>query len=122
MVLITTMDMPETCGGCGLCGQGIQGGRLYPWYCHAQHKALSPAVEKKRDENCPLAPPGLIRDEDLLPEVGETVLVARTTGKTADLVIEQGVLTDKGTWKVKGSNVKKIIGWLPLPEDQKESD
>lgn len=120
MVLITTMDMPETCGGCGLCGQGVQGGRVYPWYCHAQHRALSPAVETKRDKGCPLAPPGLIRDEDLQPPEGETVLIARTSGKAADLRIEEGVMTAPGTYKVKGANVKKIIGWLPLPDTKKE--
>ena len=120
MTIITNMDLPATCSACPMCSNGLQGGRLYPYYCHLQRKALSPAVETKRDSGCTLMePPGFYRDEDLLPPVGETVWIARTTGKAGDLKVEQGELTEKGTFRVKGSNVKKIIGWLPLSATEK---
>lgn len=53
---------------------------------------------------------------DQLPKSGERVIVARLKEKGQPLLVEQGVLTVNGWWKVYGTNTKAVAYWMPMPE------
>lgn len=54
-----------------------------------------------------------------LPEVLRWVIVCREADAGVRKV-EQGMYTGNGWWKVYGTNVKRIICWMPMPEPPKE--
>ena len=62
------------------------------------------------------AKPGWISTKDRLPKPYQGVIVARVYEPGKPLRVEAGMLTDKGWWKVYGTNCKKVSYWMPLPE------
>lgn len=46
----------------------------------------------------------------------QPVLVSRVKDPEKPPIVEQGFLDLGGWWKVYGTRVKKIIGWMPMPE------
>lgn len=51
-----------------------------------------------------------------LPNMYIPVLVAREKVPGEPLKVEQGMLTPNGWWKVYGTNCKRIVAWMPMPE------
>lgn len=50
-----------------------------------------------------------------VPARFEPVLVCRIKDPQKPPIVEQGYLDLGGWWKVYGTRVKKIIGWMPMP-------
>ena len=63
-----------------------------------------------------------ISTKERLPEPYTPVIVARVYEKDKPLKIEQGMLTVNGWWKVYGTNVKRVLYWMPLPEPPEEGE
>lgn len=53
--------------------------------------------------------------EEALPEYSRQVLVCRIKDPNEPPIVEQGLLTLGGWWKVYGTNVRKILAWRPMP-------
>lgn len=59
--------------------------------------------------------PGWISPKDRMPEEFHPVIICREVDK-GEYKVEQGYFTGNGWWKVYGTNVKRIICWMPMPE------
>lgn len=53
------------------------------------------------------------------PETFRPVLICREK-EPGKLIVEQGYKDLGGWWKVYGTRIKKIIGWMPMPEPPKK--
>lgn len=60
-----------------------------------------------------------ISPEEKMPKVFQKVLICREK-EPGQLMVEQGFLDLGDWWKVYGTRVRKIHGWMPLPEPPKE--
>lgn len=60
-----------------------------------------------------------ISPAEKLPKIFERVLICREK-EPGQLLVEQGFLDLGDWWKVYGTRVKKIRGWMPLPEVPRE--
>lgn len=69
------------------------------------------------------AMPKWIRTEDRPPELLEPVLVCRPKrAKNDPLTVDMGYLRPDGTWRVHGTPLNRIRGWMPLPPDMDDDD
>lgn len=59
--------------------------------------------------------PSWISPKDRMPEKLQPVIICREVDK-GEYKVEQGHFTGNGWWKVYGTNVKRIICWMPMPE------
>ena len=57
-----------------------------------------------------------IDPETALPKFGERVLVARVKNPSEPPIVEQATRGLNGWWKVYGTNVKRILAWMKLPQ------
>lgn len=58
--------------------------------------------------------------KDRLPDIWNPVIVARHIKKGEPLKVEQGIYLVNGFWKVYGTQTKKVLYWMPLPEPPEE--
>ena len=57
-----------------------------------------------------------IRPEDKLPKPLESVLICRPKRARNDpLTVDMGYLRPDGTWRVRGTPLNRIRGWMPCP-------
>ena len=63
-----------------------------------------------------------INAEDLLPEPGETVLVALPWALSQKLHVETGAVREDGMWNVSGRNTRKVKYWMPMPAPPEEEN
>ncbi len=57
-----------------------------------------------------------------LPEIGKKVLIAREKDVGEPLIVEQAVLNPGNWWKIYGTNCKRIIAWMPMPDPPERGD
>lgn len=57
-----------------------------------------------------------IDPETALPNYGAPVLVARIKDPNLPPIVEQAMRCLNGWWKVYGTNCKRILAWMPMPQ------
>ncbi len=53
---------------------------------------------------------------DALPNYGVRVLIARVKDPNEPPIVEQATRGLNGWWRVYGTNVKRILAWMPMPK------
>ena len=77
-------------------------------------------LRKERDE---ARAPGWIRPEERLPEPLTSVIVCRPARAKGDpLTVDMGYLRPDGTWRVLGTPLNRIRGWMPAPAPMEEDE
>lgn len=61
-----------------------------------------------------------ISTKDRLPEDFVPVIVARHVKKGEPLKVEEGIYLVNNYWKVYGTQTKKVLYWMPMPEPPEE--
>lgn len=56
------------------------------------------------------------------PPLYKPVLVARVFEKGKPLKVEQGYAAPNGWWRAYGTNVRRVVAWMPLPEPPQEGE
>ena len=63
------------------------------------------------------------RPEDKLPKPLESVLICRPKRARNDpLTVDMGYLRPDGTWRVRGTPLNRIRGWMPCPVPMEDDD
>lgn len=77
-------------------------------------------LRKERDE-ARAKEPKWIRPEDDQPKPLESVLICRPKRARNDpLTVDIGYLRPDGTWRVHGTPLSRIRGWMPLPKPMED--
>lgn len=96
-------DGKHVCDACPYCGD-----------CNAGNELLADAAE--------LLAAFQWRDPLLdTPKTRVPVIVARSW-KEGNLKVEQGMYLGDGRWRVYGTNVKRVVAWMSLPEPPQEGE
>lgn len=62
-----------------------------------------------------------IRPEDGMPEPLTSVLICRPARAKGDpLTVDMGYLRPDGTWRVHGTPLNRVLGWMPAPKGMEE--
>lgn len=73
-------------------------------------------ISQLKDERDEARAPGWIRPEEGMPEPLMSVIVCRPARAKGDpQTVDMGYLRPDGTWRVHGTPLARIRGWMPAP-------